>query len=263
MKKKIIGIVIAVGVIAGIGSYCIIDNKNNNLEMMSEFNNKVVSEISKEVSTKNEVVKTEPKVDTEEIISVESAVKDINESNVNIQNTYKNEEENTTENIQNVAFENNASTNDVQAVEETTYNNVTENSTSFMSEVEQYIFSLVNEERAKVGLPQLSYNSTMEYYARLKSKDMGDRNYFDHNNPEGKLITETMNSDGVYYNAWGENIAYISKMTDPYEVAKRIMTNWMNSQGHRENILSTNFTSIGVGVYEINNKIYATQEFFR
>ena len=80
MKKKIIGIVIAVGVIAGIGSYCIIDNKNNNLEMMSEFNNKVVSEISKEVSTKNEVVKTEPKVDTEEIISVESAVKDINES---------------------------------------------------------------------------------------------------------------------------------------------------------------------------------------
>ena len=41
------------------------------------------------------------------------------------------------------------------------------------------------------------------------------------------------------------------------------MTNWMNSQGHRENILSTNFSSIGVGVYKIGNKVYATQEFYK
>lgn len=132
---------------------------------------------------------------------------------------------------------------------------------NFYDQVEQLIFNKVNEERAKAGVPALSYNSTMETYARIKSKDMGVRNYFDHVNPEGELITAQMARDGVSYNAWGENIAYIGGVSDPTELANQFMTNWMNSQGHRENILSTNFTSIGVGVYKSGNKYYATQEF--
>ena len=51
---------------------------------------------------------------------------------------------------------------------------------NFMAQVEQLIYQKVNEERAKVGISQLSYNSTMEKYARIKSKDMGDNNYFSH-----------------------------------------------------------------------------------
>lgn len=134
---------------------------------------------------------------------------------------------------------------------------------SFYDQVEQLIFNKVNEERAKEGVQALTYNSTMETYARIKSKDMGVRNYFDHVDPDGEMITAQMARDGVSYNAWGENIAYIGGVTDPVALANQFMTNWMNSPGHRANILSTNFTSIGIGVYKSGNKYYATQEFYK
>ncbi len=138
-----------------------------------------------------------------------------------------------------------------------------EQSSAFMDQVESMIIVKVNEERSKVGLAPLAINNTMKKYARIKSQDMGDRNYFDHNNPEGELITAQMKRDGVTYMAWGENIAYISGQSDATALANQFMNNWMNSSGHRANILSDNFTDIGVGVYKIGNKVYATQEFYR
>ncbi len=133
----------------------------------------------------------------------------------------------------------------------------------FSTQIEQLIFTKVNEERSRAGMSTLSYSGIMEKYARIKSQDMGDRNYFDHKNPEGELITAQMSRDGISYRAWGENIAYIGGISDINEVADQFMTNWMNSQGHRENILSPNFTSIGVGVYKTGNRYYATQEFYK
>lgn len=133
----------------------------------------------------------------------------------------------------------------------------------FSSQIEQLIFTKVNEERARVGMSTLSYSSLMEKYARIKSKDMGDKNYFDHKNLEGELITAQMARDGITYRSWGENLAYIGGVSDINELANQFMTNWMNSQGHRENILSPNFTSIGVGVYKAGNRYYATQEFYK
>lgn len=132
-----------------------------------------------------------------------------------------------------------------------------------MAQVEQAIFNKVNQERAKAGVAPLTYNTTMEKYARIKSQDMGDNNYFDHKDLNGNLITTKMKADGVSYQAWGENIAYIGGITDPTQLANKFMTNWMNSSGHRKNILSTNFKSIGVGVYKVGNKVYATQEFYK
>ncbi len=134
---------------------------------------------------------------------------------------------------------------------------------SYIAEIEQAIFQRVNQERAAAGLPALSYNGTMESYARIKSKDMGDRGYFDHKDPEGRLITEKMKADGVSYRAWGENIAYIQGVNGNSTLATQFMDNWMNSPGHRANILSSNFSSIGVGVYKIGNTYYATQEFYK
>ena len=152
-------------------------------------------------------------------------------------------------------------------VKQSTNQGSTENNTvvsdKFMAQVEQAIFNKVNEERAKAGVSPLSYNSTMEKYARIKSQDMGDNNYFSHTDLNGNYITTQMKNDGVTYSAWGENIAYIGGVTDPNVLANQFMNNWMNSQGHRENILSTKFSSIGVGVYKIGNKVYATQEFYR
>lgn len=134
---------------------------------------------------------------------------------------------------------------------------------NYIAEIEQAIFQRVNQERIAAGVPTLSYNATMEHYARLKSKDMGDNGYFSHEDLQGKLITEKMKVDGVSYNAWGENIAYIQGINNNSILATNFMDNWMNSSGHRANILSANFKSIGVGVYKIGNTYYATQEFYR
>ncbi|MBD7910785.1 CAP domain-containing protein [Clostridium sp. Sa3CVN1] len=132
-----------------------------------------------------------------------------------------------------------------------------------MAQVEQMIFTRVNQERAKAGVATLSYSTTMEKYARIKSQDMGDRAYFRHEDPEGNLMTTRMQKDGVRYSAWGENIAYIGGVSDANALANQFMNNWMNSPGHRANILSDKFTGIGVGIYKVGNKVYATQEFVR
>ena len=159
------------------------------------------------------------------------------------------------------------STPDTPVVDETPDNSTEDNSTNadtnFMAAVEQAIYNKVNEERAKAGVPALTYNNTMQKYARIKSQDMGDNNYFSHEDLNGNLITTQMKNDGVSYKAWGENIAYIGGNVSADALAEQFMTNWMNSSGHRANILSTNFSSIGVGVYKIGNKVYATQEFYR
>ena len=159
------------------------------------------------------------------------------------------------------------STPDTPVVDETPDNSTEDNSTNadtnFMAAVETAIYNKVNEERAKAGVPALTYNTVMQKYARIKSQDMGDRGYFDHKNPEGKLITEQMKADGVSYRAWGENIAYISGMSGNAQLATKFMDNWMNSSGHRANILSSDFSSIGIGVYKIGNTYYATQEFYK
>lgn len=159
------------------------------------------------------------------------------------------------------------STPDIPVVDETPDNSTEDNSTNadtnFMAAVEIAIYNKVNEERAKAGVPALTYNTVMQKYARIKSQDMGDNNYFSHEDLNGNLITTQMKNDGVSYNAWGENIAYIAGNVSADALAEQFMTNWMNSSGHRANILSTNFSSIGVGVYKIGNKVYATQEFYR
>ena len=156
---------------------------------------------------------------------------------------------------------------DIPVVDETpdnsTEDNVTSGDENFMAAVEMAIYNKVNEERAKAGVSTLTYNTVMQKYARIKSQDMGDNNYFSHEDLNGNLITTQMKKDGVSYNAWGENIAYIGGNVSADSLAEQFMTNWMNSSGHRANILSTNFSSIGVGVYKIGNKVYATQEFYR
>ncbi|GKX67136.1 CAP domain-containing protein [Inconstantimicrobium mannanitabidum] len=170
---------------------------------------------------------------------------------------------NTTKQTTNGSTAKSPSTSTSTATKPSTTTQSTASSDKFIAEIEQLIFNKVNQERAKAGVPQLSYNSTMEHYARIKSQDMGDRGYFDHKNPEGKLMADIMKADGVNYMAWGENIAYIGGVTGNSTLADNFMTNWMNSPGHRANILSTNFSSIGIGVYKIGDTYYATQEFYK
>lgn len=109
--------------------------------------------------------------------------------------------------------------------------------------VENQVLSIVNQERAKAGLKPLEMDWELERVARTKSQDMADKGYFSHQSPTYGSPFDMMKQFGINYRSAGENIA--SGQTTPQDV----MVSWMNSQGHRENILKPEYTHIGVGYY--------------
>ncbi|BCB04389.1 CAP domain-containing protein [Bacillus sp. KH172YL63] len=122
-----------------------------------------------------------------------------------------------------------------------------------LSQYEQQVVELTNQERAKQGLPALKVDAELSKVAREKSRDMQANNYFSHTSPTYGSPFDMMKQFGIQYNAAGENIA-MGQQT-PEEVVQA----WMNSEGHRKNILSANYTHIGVGYVE--NGHYWTQQF--
>ena len=225
---------------------------------------KVTDTTKKEESVKNTPQDEEAKVESNyengklEIIQSNNENKEVAQSNNEEANPLKDKQEEKT--VENNKVEKETNKESVQVEKPVEQSN---NSSSYIAQIEQMIFNKVNEERAKAGVAPLSYSNTMQKYARIKSEDMGVRKYFSHEDPNGQLITAKMKADGVSYNAWGENIAYLGGYSGDSNIANQFMTNWMNSSGHRANILSPNFTSIGVGVYKIGNTYYATQEFMK
>lgn len=121
---------------------------------------------------------------------------------------------------------------------------------------EQQVVELVNVERQKAGLPALKIDSAISDVARMKSKDMAVNNYFAHQSPTYGSAGDMLTKYGIKWSAWGENIA--SGQRTP----QAVVTAWMNSPGHRANILSSNFGRIGVGyVTNSNGTPYWTQVF--
>ncbi|OMP66758.1 CAP domain-containing protein [Domibacillus epiphyticus] len=110
-----------------------------------------------------------------------------------------------------------------------------------VSAFEQQVFELVNQERAKQGVKPLQLDTKLSDVARAKSKDMKDKGYFSHQSPTYGSPFDMMKQFGITYKTAGENIA--KGQQTPEEVMKA----WMNSDGHRKNILSADFTHIGVG----------------
>ncbi|MES9764893.1 CAP domain-containing protein [Priestia megaterium] len=122
------------------------------------------------------------------------------------------------------------------------------------SQFEQKVVDLVNQEREKQGLKPLTLNKKLSDVARTKSKDMMDKGYFDHNSPTYGSPFDMMKQFGIEYTTAGENIA--KGQQSPEDV----MNAWMNSDGHRKNILNPDFTEIGVG-YVKGDTTYWTQQF--
>lgn len=124
-------------------------------------------------------------------------------------------------------------------------------------EYELKVLELVNAERAKYGLLPLSWDSKLAEVARAHSQDMAKRGFFSHNNPDGKTPFDRIKAAGINYRSAGENIAAGQKT--PEEVVKA----WMNSSGHRANILNANYTKLGVGYLSGSGtyKTYWTQNF--
>lgn len=124
-----------------------------------------------------------------------------------------------------------------------------------ISQVEQDIFNLTNEQRQKNGVAPLTFSNEIAAVARAHSKDMNDRNFFDHVNPDGLDPFQRMSIGGISFSTAGENIA-------GGQSASIMITNWMNSPGHRANILNPSFHKIGVGV-SVSSRfgLLATQDF--
>ncbi|WP_211297038.1 CAP domain-containing protein [Paenibacillus castaneae] len=112
---------------------------------------------------------------------------------------------------------------------------------SSLGAFQSQVIDLVNQERAKAGMSALKSDTLLTKVATDKAKDMDVNNYFSHTSPTYGSPFDMMRSYGVTYSYAGENIA--AGQRTPQEV----MTAWMNSEGHRANILNNNFTKIGVG----------------
>ncbi len=112
---------------------------------------------------------------------------------------------------------------------------------SGVSDYEQQVIDLVNEQRAAYGLSPLTLNTELSRVARIKAEDMRDNGYFSHTSPTYGSPFDMMKSFGISYNTAGENIAM------GQQTPQAVVTAWMNSEGHRANILNASFTQIGVG----------------
>lgn len=128
-----------------------------------------------------------------------------------------------------------------------------EQTTSNLSAYEQKVVELTNAERSKNGLTPLKIDENLSKVAREKSRDMSVNKYFDHTSPTYGSPFDMMKKYGITYRSAGENIAMGQRT--PEEVVKA----WMNSAGHRANILNGDYTHIGVGYVSEGN--YWTQQF--
>ncbi|SHF40073.1 uncharacterized protein, YkwD family [Seinonella peptonophila] len=127
-----------------------------------------------------------------------------------------------------------------------------------METFETKVVMLVNQERTKRGLPPLKKSSKVSTLAELKSKDMLHHHYFSHQSPTFGSSFHLLKQKEVSYLAAGENIATGQK------TPASVMESWMNSEGHRANILNKDFTHIGVGyVKEGSSRTYWTQIFIK
>ncbi|MCH5185882.1 MAG: hypothetical protein J1F64_07135 [Oscillospiraceae bacterium] len=123
--------------------------------------------------------------------------------------------------------------------------------------MEHRVLDLVNAERAAYGLNALVWNESLADVARAHSYDMAVRGFFDHTNPDGLSPFDRIKQYGITYSVAAENIA------EGQSTPEDVMNAWMNSPGHRANILNASLTELGVGLYisDYGYGYYWTQNF--
>ena len=137
-------------------------------------------------------------------------------------------------------------------------NNMTTNKTDVSttpSALEKELLDLINEKRTAYGLSKLSFDTALQKTARAKAEDLVANNYFSHNSPTYGTPFEMMKNFGVTYKTAGENIAGNSTLEGAVNA-------WMNSQGHRENILNNAYNLTGIGVVKSNTYGYVMVQMF-
>lgn len=128
--------------------------------------------------------------------------------------------------------------------------------------IEERVFSAINRFREENHLAPLAMAKDLAGVARSHSQDMATRDYFDHVSPDGNTMRKRVLGSGITnWNRLAENIAMNYGHPDPANVAVK---GWLNSQGHRHNILDQDLTETGIGVaVDTKGRIYLTQLFAR
>ncbi|MFI0816406.1 CAP domain-containing protein [Streptomyces sp. NPDC021098] len=124
---------------------------------------------------------------------------------------------------------------------------------SAASSAEAQVVELVNDERAKVGCSPVKVNAKLTEAAEAHSEDMAEHSNMSHTGSDGSSPGDRITRAGYSWSTYGENVAY------GYGSAKSVMEGWMNSSGHKANILNCDFKEIGVGLSGADN--YWTQDF--
>ena len=127
------------------------------------------------------------------------------------------------------------------------------NNTQTNNSYQQQVIDLVNKERKAAGLSALTTTSKLESAAMHRAKEIVKT--FSHTRPDGTSFYTVLEEYGITYNACGENIAWGQRTPE------EVMNDWMNSEGHRRNIMSSNYNKIGIGYYVVNNTAYWVQIF--
>ncbi len=123
----------------------------------------------------------------------------------------------------------------------TNNNQNNQNTTSSMSNDEKEVFNLINQQRNNNGINSLKIDEEVQRVAKIKAQDMVNNNYFSHESPTYGTPFNMLSNFKISYKTAGENIAANSSNSGA-------VTAWMNSSGHKANILNSNFTHTGIGV---------------
>lgn len=129
-----------------------------------------------------------------------------------------------------------------------------------IAQMEAKIRQRINTIRQEYGLNQLQANEKLALVARAYSQQMAEKNFFSHTGPNGDTLAQRVRSAGISYRLVGENLFKSTNAPQPVSLA---VEGWMDSPGHRENILRTGFSKTGVGIWRDGNTYYFTQLFMR
>jgi uncharacterized YkwD family protein len=190
-----------------------------------------------------------------EFIQKANATPSTKEEKQPVVSTTENKQQTTSTNQQTTSTNQQTTSNSTNTVSETDQSSNASASLSEIDAIEAKVVELTNAERAKNGLSPLQMDTQLMAAAREKSEDMKTNQYFSHTSPTFGSPFDRLKALGISYQSAGENIAKGQK------TAEEVVEAWMNSEGHRANILDSNFTHIGVG-YVKDGSIW-TQQFIK
>jgi len=120
-----------------------------------------------------------------------------------------------------------------------------DDTSAYVTEQRLVIFDLTNQTRDDASESPLVLDPALNFVAQAHARDMAERDFFSHTNPDGLSPFDRLAAAGIEYRAAGENIAW-------YPTAETAVQGWINSSGHYENLVRPSFGRIGIGVYKQN-----------